>query len=122
MPRGIWAALVLGAAIALFATPQAYAAKASHKPKPRPAAKIVKRAIEQKPGNVQLVTFPDTHWNSVRVVRGRPPAKDGDAQVPPPEKKEAAEIVSFDDLKSQPVRVVRGETTLAAATPVQPSR
>src|SRR6266478_2662415 len=108
MRRGIWAALVCGITLA----PLGHAAEASPKGKPRISAEILKQAIEQKPGNVQLVTFPDSPWSSVRVVRGRPPAKDADARTPPAEKTENAEIVTFGDLQSKPVRVVRGETRL----------
>ena len=115
MRRGIWAALVCIATIAPFTALQGSAAEAAPKSKPRPAPQIVKRAVEQKPGSVQLVTFPDAQWNSVKVVRGRPPAKEEDTQAPPTEKRESAEIVSFGDLRSKPVRVVRGETNLAAA-------
>src|SRR6266566_2876176 len=117
MGGGIRAVLVCGTAIAALMAPQGDAAEASSRGKPRSTTEIVKQTIEQKPGNVQLVTFPDTKWSSVKVVRGRPAAKDGDPRTLPPEKTENAEIVTFGDLQSKPVRVVRGEAKLAVVAP-----
>ena len=64
----------------------------------------------KKPVSVQIVSFPDTQWQPVRIIWGGTPAKDETAGAEPAEKAETAEIVKFADPNSGPVRVVRGET------------
>lgn len=121
MRSGSWAGVVPGAMIALLLLmpPHRYAAAASPKSKPRTTVASVKRAIEKNTGSIQTVTFPDTEWRPVKIVRGGA-AKDTHAARPPAESAETAEIVSFSDPNSKPVRVVRGETAHAAASPGQP--
>ena len=72
--------------------------------------------------SVQLVTFPDTGWSSVKVVRGSLPAKSGEAERPQTEKAETAEIVTFSDPEHRAVRVMRGEKSRAAILAEQPHR
>jgi hypothetical protein len=72
--------------------------------------------------SVQLVTFPETGWSSVKVVRGSLPAKSGEAERPQAEKAEIAEIVTFGDPEHRAVRVMRGETPRAAVPAEQPHR
>jgi len=96
--------------------PYRYAAKASPKSRPRVIAATVEPVVEKKPGSVQIVTFPDTEWHPVKIVRGVP-AKDTNAEVPPAEKPAAAELVTFADPKTKPVRVLRGDGENPAAGP-----
>jgi Transglycosylase SLT domain len=70
--------------------------------------------------SVQLVTFPDTGWSSVKVVRGSLLAKSGEAERPQTEKAETAEIVTFSDPEHRAVRVMRGEKSRAAILAEQP--
>ena len=69
--------------------------------------KTIKQVIEKRAVSVQLVSFPDTGWNPVKVVRGRASAKSGGAVKPEVEKAETAEIVMFGDSLHGSVRVVR---------------
>jgi hypothetical protein len=118
MQNGIWARVILGGMIALLLMqPHGYAAKASVKPKHPATTVIGKHVVEKKPVSVQIVSFPDTEWHAVRILRGGTPAKDGTAGVEPAEKAETAEIVTFGDPNSKPVRVVRGDTDRAAEKP-----
>jgi len=71
----------------------------------------------KKPVSVQIVSFPDTQWQPVRIIWGGTPAKDETAGAEPAEKAETAEIVKFADPNSGPVRVVRGETDHPTLTP-----
>jgi hypothetical protein len=87
-----------------------YAAKATVKPKHRPTVVTGKHIPEKKPVSVQIVSFPETGWQAVKVIRGGTPAKDEIAGVVPAEKSETAEIVTFEDPNNKPVRVVRGDT------------
>jgi hypothetical protein len=100
--------------------PHGYAAKASARPAHHVTVAIGKRPAEKKPVSVQIVSFPDTEWHAVRIIRGGTPAKDQTAGVEPAEKAEAAEIVTFGDPNSKPVRVVRGDTDRAEAMPGRP--
>ena len=97
--------------------PHGYAAKASARPAHHVTVAIGKRPAEKKPVSVQIVSFPDTEWHAVRIIRGGTPAKDQTAGVEPAEKAEAAEIVTFGDPNSKPVRVVRGDADRAEALP-----
>jgi hypothetical protein len=100
--------------------PHGYAAKVSVKPKHRATTVIGKHVVEKKPVSVEVVSFPDTEWHAVKIIRGGTPAKDAIAAVAPAEKAESAEIVTFGDPNSKPVRVVRGDTDRAAALPGRP--
>ena len=71
MRRGIWASVFFGAGAALL---PACGAEAASKAKPQITVETVKHAIEGNTGSVQLVTFPDTGWSAVKVVRGNSPA------------------------------------------------
>src|SRR5690349_21280295 len=94
MRRGIWASMLFGATLPAV-PPQVTAAKVSSKAKPQVTAETVKQAIEQKPGGVQLVTFPDTGWSAVRIVRGSSAANNKAGQNTQSDKPEHAEIVTF---------------------------
>jgi hypothetical protein len=96
-----------------------YAAKASVKPKHGATTVIGKHVAEKKPESVQIVSFPDTEWHAVKIIRGGTSARDETAGVKPAEKAETAEIVTFGDPNSKPVRVLRGDTDRAAAVPGQ---
>jgi hypothetical protein len=76
-----------------------------------------KRIPEKKPVSVQIVSFPETGWQAVKIIRGGTPAKDETAGVVPAEKAETAEVITFEDPSSQPVRVVRGDSDRSAKTP-----
>lgn len=80
----------------------------------------IRKAIEKRAVSVQLITFPDTGWNPVKVLRGKAPAKRGSAQKPELEKAETAEIVVFGDSLHSTVRIVRGDTGRAELVPGQP--
>ena len=67
--------------------------------------------------SVQIVSFPETGWQAVKVIRGGTPAKDESAGVVPAEKAETAEIVTFEDPNSKSVRVARGDTDHPAGPP-----
>ena len=83
---------------------------------------IVKQIIKKRAGSVQLVTFPDTNWNPVKVVRGKTPAKSSDARKPEVEKVETAETITFNDSRHSSVRVIRGESDRAVMVRGQPPR
>ena len=124
MRSGFWAGVVPGALVALLLVQQpGYAAKASAKPNQRTivvTGKHVpenKHVPEKKPVSVQIVSFPETGWQAVKVIRGGTPAKDESAGVVPAEKAETAEIVTFEDPNSKSVRVARGDTDHPAGPP-----
>jgi hypothetical protein len=100
--------------------PHGYAAKASARSKHHVTVAIGKRPVEKKPVSVEIVSFPDTAWHAVKIIRGGTTARDETAGVEPGEKAETAEIVTFGDPNSKPVRVVRGDTDGAVAMPGQP--
>ena len=107
MQRGSWACAIAGAAMALLlGYPAGYAAEASSKSKARVTVVSGKHVDDKKPGSVQLVTFPDTDWTPVKVIRGGMPAI---ADVPTTEKPAVAEIVTFGDPTGKSVRVLRGD-------------
>src|SRR5437899_11062804 len=114
MRGGIWAGIFFGAVIALLLTSAPGCAAGA---KRQMTAEAVKQAIDKTAKSVQLVTFPDTGWNPVKVVRGNASTKDKNPQQPGAEKAEIAELVTFGDSHARPVRIVRGETDRAAATP-----
>jgi hypothetical protein len=109
MRGGIWAILFVCAATC--------AAEAASKAKPQISAETLKHAIESKTGSVQLVTFPDTGWSGVKIVRGGSPARDKTGPKPVAEKAETAEIVTFADPRRSPVRILRGDSERALVTP-----
>ena len=111
MRRGIWASVFCCAFLALWS---ACAAEAASKAKPQISAATLRHAIESKTGSVQLVTFPDTGWSAVKIVRGGSPARDKSGQKPAAEMAEKPEIVTFADPRRSPVRVLRGDSERAA--------
>jgi hypothetical protein len=116
MRRDIKTGIAFGAVAALLAVSEARTAQTSGAAKPQVTSEAIKEEaikelIERKAHSVQLVTFPDTGWNSVRVVRGGSPTKGRTASDDP--KAEMAEIVTFADPQAKAVRVVRGETDRA---------
>ncbi len=125
MRSGFWAGVVPGALILLLLAQQqqGYAAKASVKPKHRTTVVTGKHVVQsrhvvqKKPVSVQIVSFPETGWHAVKIIRGGTPAKDETAGVVPAEKAENAEVITFEDPNSKPVRVVRGDTDRPAEAP-----
>jgi hypothetical protein len=113
MQGDIWPRIIAGAAIALLLMhAHAYPAKTSPKSKTRAAVVAGKQIEENKPASVQVLTFPDTEWNPVKIIRGRGPT----AEATPTEKPAAAELVTFADPRTKPVRVLRGDGEHPAAT------
>ena len=111
MRGGIWAIL--------FVCAVTCAAEAASKAKQQISAETLKHAIESKTGSVQLVTFPDTGWSAVKIVRGGSPARDKAGQQSVAEKAETAEIVTFADPRGSPVRILRGDSERGLAMPGQ---
>ena len=112
MRNGFWAGAIPGAMIVLLLTqPHAHAAKTWVKSKHRITVATGKHVVrnkddvQKKPVSVQIVSFPDTQWHAVKVIRGGTAAKDETAGAEPQEKTETAEIVAFSDPNSKPVRV-----------------
>ncbi len=120
MRGGIWASLFVCAATTLCS---ACAAEAASKAKPQISAATLKHAIESKTGSVQLVTFFDTAWSAVKIVRGGSPVRDKTGRQPATEKVETPEIVTFADPRRSPVRILRGdsESGLAMSGQVRPA-
>jgi transglycosylase-like protein with SLT domain len=119
MRSRIWTGGFWGAFIAVLLIPvHGYPASK----KARSTAETVQQVIEGKARSVQLVTFPDTAWSPVKVVRGSLPAKSNAAPKMGAEKAETAEIVSFGDPQHSSVRVMRGETDHATLIQGQPRR
>lgn len=108
------ASILCGAAIALSA---ALSAEAGSKPKPQISAETVKQVIENTSGSVQLITFPDTGWSAVKIVRGNSPGRDKNRPKPAADKAEVAEIVSFADPQKRPVRILRGDSERSLGMP-----
>lgn len=106
MRGGVWAGIFVSASAALL--PVSTALPAS-KAKTGITLDALKHAIESKPESVQLVTFPDTGWSSVKIVRGNSPTREKSGQKPAAERAETAEIVTFADPQRPPVRVLRGD-------------
>jgi len=115
MRGGISAGVFFCAGTALWS---ACTAEAASKAKPQISVETVKQAIESKTGRVQLVTFPDTEWSAVKIVRGSP-ARDKVGQQPAAEKAEIAEVVTFADSQSRQVRILRGDGERSLGTPAQ---
>ena len=100
MRSGVWLGTVSFLSWVALIQPHADAAK----PKPRPTLEQVKQLIEKKNGNVQIVSFPETGWSPIKVVRGGRAVTNAEAAAKPAERVETAEIVTFGDPKSSPVR------------------
>src|SRR5437879_10266313 len=109
MRGGIWAIL--------FVCAVTCAAQGASKAKQQISAETLKHAIESKTGSVQLITFPDTGWRAVKVVRGGNKSVQNRAA----EKAETAEIVTFADPRRGAVRILRGDSERALAPPAQVS-
>jgi len=75
--------------------------------------------MESKPESVQLVSFPDTGWGAVKIVRGGAPPREKNGQKPAAEKAETPEVVTFADPRRSPVKILRGDSERLAAAPVQ---
>jgi hypothetical protein len=120
MRGGIRASVFVCAGTALWS---ACTAEAATKAKPQISAETLKHAIEGKTGTVQLVTFPDTGWSAVKIVRGGSPARDKSGRKPATEKTETAEIVTFADSRRSAVRILRGDSehALVVPDPVRPA-
>jgi Transglycosylase SLT domain len=84
------------------------------------APEIITKMIKKKTRSMQLVTFPDTGWSPVRVVRGKAPAKSSDARKPEAEKAAIAETITFEDSRHSSVRVIRGDSDRTVMVPGQP--
>jgi hypothetical protein len=108
--RRIFLGALAGATVVLV---MAGAAAAGSKSKGQVSARTIEQDIQTGGASVQLVSFPDTRWSSVKVVRGGSSANNQGGQNPETEKAEAAEIVTFADLQATPVRVMRGEALTA---------
>jgi Transglycosylase SLT domain len=117
MRGGIWASLLLCVGTALWSV---CTAEAASKAKPQISAETLKHAIESKTGSVQLITFPDTGWGAVKIVRGGgSPARDRSGPKPVAAKAERAEIVTFADSRRSPVRILRGDSERPLIMPGQ---
>jgi Transglycosylase SLT domain len=116
MRSGKWLGLVSFAALSVMIQPPAEAAKA------RPTLQTIKRLLGSKTAYVQIVTFPDTAWSPIRVVRGEAMARSAGLSGEAATKAETAEIVSFGDADSKAVRVLRGESDRASTPSAQPPR
>src|SRR5260370_32341678 len=105
MRSGIWIGGLWGAFIAVLLIPS-HGYPASKKA--RWTAETVQQVIERKASSVQLVTFPDTAWSPVKVVRGSLPAKSNAAQKMGAEKAKTAEIDTFGEQHRISVRAMHG--------------
>ena len=112
----VLASIFCGAATTLL---PGFAAEGGSKSKPQISAEAVQQAIEGKTGSVQLVTFPDTGWSAVKIVRGNSPARDKNRQNPAADKAEVAEVVSFADPQKGPVRILRGDSERSLGMPAR---
>ena len=110
MRRRIWAAILLGTVLALGLAPAADAAAKSKAPV---SAEAVGQAIETAK-SVQLVTFPETGWRPVKVVRGGASTRADNTKPSSAEKAETAEIITFGDSNGRSVRILRGDADPSA--------
>jgi hypothetical protein len=111
MRRRIRAAILSGSVVTLALTP---ANEVAAKSKTPVSAEAVGQVIENKAKSIQLVTFPATGWNPVKVVRGGASTRGDNTWPPSPEKAETAEIITFGDSGGRSVRILRGETDPSA--------
>jgi hypothetical protein len=109
-----WSASVALLLIAMHGTTEASSKKT------RPAPETVQQSVEKTTNSLQLVTFPNTDWTAVKVVRGSAPAKGANRQKTADEKSETAEIVTFGGPGNVIVRVIRGDTDHATPAPEKP--
>src|SRR5260370_14495531 len=116
MRGGSSGGLFFGAGPALWS---ACTAEAASKAKPQISVETVKQAIESKTGRVQLVTFPDTGWSAVKIVRGGSPARDKAGQQPAAENAEIAEVVTFADSHTRQVSILSRVGNTSLGTPTQ---
>lgn len=103
MRREIFAGVLVGAVVAFGMAESAAASKTRR----QVSAPTIQQIINS--GSAQLVSFPDTNWSSVKVVRGGSTAKNRPEPKAVGAKAEAAEIVTFADPQTRPVRVLRGD-------------
>jgi Transglycosylase SLT domain len=108
MRRRIWGAIFLSGSLVTLTLTSANGATA--KGKTPMSAEAVGQVIENKAKSVQLVTFPATGWNPVKVVRGGASTRGDNARPPSAEKTETAEIITFGDSGGRSVRILRGDT------------
>jgi hypothetical protein len=109
MRRAFLAGVLAGAVMALAVAGDASAAS---KAKRQVSVPTLQQIIDR--GSVQLVSFPETGWSPVKVVRGGSPVKNQTGSKPDAEKVEAAEIVTFADPRARTVRVLRGDGILGS--------
>lgn len=112
MRRGVLAGVLVGASLTLVT---AGAAAAPSKSKRHVSAATLQQIMNSGSGRVQLVSFPETGWSPVKIVRGGSSAKNQRGSNSNAEKAEAAEIVTFADPRARPVRVLRGDDAVASA-------
>jgi hypothetical protein len=112
MRRRIWGAIFLSGSLVTLTLTSANGATA--KSKTPMSAEAVGQVIENKAKSVQLVTFPATGWNPVKVVRGGASTRGDNARPPSAEKTETAEIITFGDSGGRSVRILRGDTDPSA--------
>jgi hypothetical protein len=109
MRRGILAGALVGASLTLVTA----GAAAASKTKRHVSAATPQQIISSGSGSVQLVSFPETGWSPVKVVRGGSPVRNQSGSNSNAEKAEAPEIVTFADPRARPVRVLRGDAVAA---------
>lgn len=118
MRGGITGVFLVGAVAALLPLRDG-AAGAAANGKPQVTSEAVRRVIEQRGKSVELVTFPQTQWSPVKIVRGTSSVRDKD--VPRPTAAEArpadvagVQVVSFADPRYRPVSILRGSVSRSA--------
>ena len=112
-------ATLIAIAAALLIVMFSPVAEASSKKAVTPTESI-KQMLNKKAGSIQLVSFPDTGWSPVKVVRGKASAKSSETPKLEAGKAETAETITFNDSRHSSVRVIRGESDRAAIVPGQP--
>jgi hypothetical protein len=117
MRRGVLAGALVGASLALVTA----GAAAASKTKRHVSAATPQQIISSGSGSVQLVSFPETGWSPVKVVRGGASVNNQSGANSNAEKTEAAEIVTFADPWARSVRVLRGDA-IAASGQARPAK
>jgi hypothetical protein len=84
--------------------------RAAAKSKNPVSAEPIGEVIANKAKSTQLVTFPESPWNPVKVVRGGAATRGDNSKPPSPEKAERAEIITFGEPSGRSVRILRGDT------------
>ena len=82
MRSGVWVGVVSLLSWVALVQPHADAAKSN----PLPTLERVKQLIEKKTTNVQIVTFPETGWSPIKVVRGGRAVTNAEAAAKPAER------------------------------------